>query len=154
MNSRFNLTQEEINQIINDSIVCHVSMVDQDSSPYVLPFNFGYKDNRLYLHCAPEGKKIKIWESNPRVCVAFSTDYKMRVQNENVACSYTMRYKSVLIYGKVIAISGYNEKIDVMNIFMEKYSGRKDFTYNSPAINNVKVFEILIDKIEGKIYGY
>jgi len=154
MNSRFNLSQAEIDQIINDSIVCHVSMVDTNGSPYVLPFNFGYKKGKLYIHCAPEGKKIKIWEANPRVCIAFSTDYKMRIQNETVACSYSMRYKSVLIYGTLHPITDNNEKIDILNIVMEKYTGKTNFTYSTPAVNNVKVFEIKSEKIEGKIYGY
>jgi uncharacterized protein len=74
MKSRSGISPREIDQIINGSIVCHVAMVDSEGLPYVLPLNFGYKDGRLFIHCAPEGKKIEIWKNNPNVCVAFSTD--------------------------------------------------------------------------------
>lgn len=154
MKSRSDITQREIEQIINGAIVCHVSMVDTDGKPYVLPFNFGYKDGKLYIHCAPEGKKIDIWKNNPSVCVAFSTNYEMRIQNEKVACSYSMKYRSVLIHGKVVAINDFDDKINVLNIVMQKYSGKSDFAYSKPAVENVKVFEIKIDRVEGRVYGY
>ena len=154
MKSRSDVSQREIEQVISGAIVCHVSMIDTEGKPYVLPFNFGYKDGKLYIHCAPEGKKIEIWKNNPKVCVAFSTDYEMRIQNEKVACSYSMKYRSVLIHGEVVAINDYDDKINVLNIVMQKYTGKSDFTYSKPAVENVKVFEIKVDRIEGRVYGY
>jgi nitroimidazol reductase NimA-like FMN-containing flavoprotein (pyridoxamine 5'-phosphate oxidase superfamily) len=154
MKSRSGISQREIDQIINSSIVCHVAMVDTEGLPYVLPFNFGYKEGRLYIHCAPEGKKIEIWKHNPKVCVAFSTDYEMRIQSEKVACSYSMKYRSVLIHGELVPIFEYESKIEVLEIVMEKYSGKTNFSYNRPAVENVKVFEIRIDKVESRVYGY
>jgi uncharacterized protein len=154
MKSRSDISQQEIEQIINASIVCHVSMVDNDGLPYVLPFNFGYKDGRLYIHSAPEGKKIEIWKRNPTVCIAFSTGYEMRIQNEKVACSYSMKYRSVLVHGELIPVMEYERKIDVLNIIMAKYSGKSDFSYSRPAVENVKVFEIKIARVEGRVYGY
>ena len=154
MKSRNNLSKDEINEIINKCEVCVVGMVDGENGPYVLPFNFGYKNDRLYIHSGPEGKKIKLWENDPRVCVSFSTDYQMRIQNESVACSYSMRYKSVLFYGKVVQIIDIKEKEEALNVVMEKYSGRTDFSYSQPALVNVSVFEIVPEKIESRSYGY
>ena len=154
MKSRSSLSKEEVDQIINKCEVCTVGMIDGENGPYVLPFNFGYKNNRLYIHSGPEGKKISIWEKDNRVCVSFSTDYQMRIQNEEVACSYSMRYKSVLVYGEVKTISDIAEKESVLNIIMEKYSGKTNFVYSKPALENVKVFEIVVSKVESRIYGY
>jgi len=154
MKSRSNISQREVDQIIEGTVACHVSMIDSEGNPYVLPFNFGYKDGRLFIHCAPEGKKIEAWKHNPKVCIAFSKDYEMRIQNEKVACSYSMKYRSVLVHGEVLAINDYDEKINILNIVMQKYSGKSDFVYNKPAVENVKVFEIKIDRVEGRVYGY
>ena len=154
MKSRSDISQSEIDKIINDSIVCHVAMIDKEGMPYVLPFNFGYNNGKLYIHSAPEGKKIEAWKSNPNVCIAFSTDYQMRIQNEKVACSYSMRYRSVLIHGIINPILNYDQKVEVLNIIMGKYSDKKDFTYSRPAVENVNVYEIKIHKVEGRIYGY
>lgn len=154
MKSRSDLTQSDIETIINGTEICHVSMVDNDGKPYVLPFNFGYSNGRLYIHSGPEGKKIEIWNKNPNVCVAFSNGYQMRIQNESVACSYSMRYRSVLVHGRVSQIDDIDAKKSILNIVMLKYTGKDNFTYSLPAVTNVKVFEILIDKIEGRSYGY
>ena len=154
MKSRSGISQREIDQIINGSIVCHIAMIDNSGLPYVLPFNFGYKEGRLFIHCAPEGKKIEIWKNNPKVCIAFSTDYEMRIQNEKVACSYSMKYRSVLVHGELIPITEYDEKINVLNIVMGKYATKTDFTYSKPAVENVKVFEVKMDRVEGRVYGY
>lgn len=154
MKSRNDLTQADIDTIINGADVCHVAMVDDSGLPYVLPFNFGYSNGRLYIHSGPEGKKVEIWKTNPLVCVAFSVGYDLRVQNESVACSYSMRYKSVLIHGTIDPVTDLDEKKRILNIIMKKYTGREDFSYSLPAITNVKVFEIMPHKIEGRSYGY
>lgn len=154
MKPRTNLSQKEIDEIINNCDVCTVGMVDLDGSPYVLPFNFGYKDGKLYLHSGPEGKKIDVWKKNPQVCVSFSTDYEMNIRHENVACSYSMKYKSVLIHGGIVQVQDLDCKAKILNIIMEKYSGRSDFSYSRPALENVSVFEIKTEKIESRNYLY
>lgn len=154
MKPRFNLHQDEIDQIISRSETCTVAMVDLEGNPYVLPFNFGYKSGKLFIHSGPEGKKIDIWKKNPRVCISFSTDYKINARHEDVACSYSMKYRSVLVHGKVLPITDLDEKARILNIIMEKYSGRADFTYGKPALANVAVFEIEISRVESRAYLY
>jgi len=140
-------------EVIDKCDVCYLGMIDQENKPYVLPFNFGYENETIYLHSSPMGKKIDILKTNPDVCVSFSTDHKLFHRHETVACSYGMRYKSVLAFGKVEFIENYDEKVKVLNIIMRKYAGQ-DFTYNPPAVNNVSVYKVVIDKIETKISGY
>lgn len=149
------LTQEsEIEQVINSTEVCHIGMVGLDGKPYVLPFNFGYHNGTLYIHSGPEGKKVDIWKRNPCVCVAFSSDYFLRYQHKDVACSYSMKYRSVLLFGKVEEVVDFDEKKRIMNIIMKKYTNNDNFNYSLPAIKNVKVFMIKPDRVEGKAYGY
>ena len=54
---------KEIEEIIQKSICCYIGMVDENNRPYVLPFNFGYKDKCIYLHSGTTGKKIEILKS-------------------------------------------------------------------------------------------
>lgn len=142
-----------IRKIIDKCEVCYLGMVDQEGKPYVLPFNFGYEDGRIFLHSAGEGKKIGILKDNPNVCVSFSTDHLLFHRHEPVACSYGMKYRSVLAYGRVVFVDDFNEKVRILNIIMQKYAGR-EFSFNPPAINNVCVYRVDIDRIEGKESGY
>ncbi|MFN3555472.1 MAG: pyridoxamine 5'-phosphate oxidase family protein [Bacteroidales bacterium] len=139
--------------IIEKCDVCYLAMVDQENKPYVLPFNFGFEEGTVYLHSGPVGKKIDILKNNPNVCVSFSTDHQLFNRHEQVACSYGMRYKSVLVKGEVVFIEDYEEKVRALNIIMRKYAGR-EFTYNAPAVNNVAVYKVVAGSFETKYSGY
>lgn len=153
MRHRFLTERSEMEEIIRKCQVCHIAMVDPQGLPYVLPFNFGFDNGIIYFHSGRMGKKLDILTHNPQVCVEFSTDYLLRFQNEKVGCSYTMKYRSVLAYGKVEFIEDPEEKIRIMNNVMKNYTAG-EFTYNPPSMNEVSCWIVKIDKLEGKINGY
>lgn len=154
MQPKTNLKEKEIEEIIDQCDACYLGMADQGGTPYVLPFNFGYQDGFLYLHAGPGGKKFDVLKDNNRVCAAFSTDHEIRGRHENVACSYFMKYRSVLLHGHIEMIEEYEEKVKALNIIMKKYTGKEDFKYNSPAVNNVQTFRMVVEKAEGRSFGY
>jgi len=153
MKNKTVLDIDQIEDIINKCDVCNIAMVDSENSPYVVPMNFGYADKVIYFHGAPSGKKIGIFEKNKAVCVSFSTDHELRFQSEGVACSYSMKYKSVIAYGSVEFIDSAEEKIKALNVIMKNYSD-KSFKYNDPAVRDVNVFKVIVKKLSGRIYGY
>jgi len=153
MHHRFITDQKEIDEIINKCQVCYVSMVDENNQPYVLPFNFGYSDGIIYLHSSQKGLKIDILKKNRAVCIAFSTDHQLRYQSEQVACSYSMKYRSVLAFGKVEFITDMEQKIQFLNKVMTHYTDR-DFTYNEPALREVCTYLVKVEKFTAKLYGY
>ena len=153
MRHRFITDRSEMEAIIRKCQVCHIAMVDPDGLPYLLPFNFGYEDGVIFLHSARKGKKIGILENNPNVCIEFSTDYLLRFQSQQVGCSYTMKYRSVLAYGKVEFIEDQEQKIRIMDQVMQNYALR-DFTFNPPSMKEVCCWIVKIERMEGKINGY
>jgi len=145
--------QQEIENIINKCQTCHIGFVDGDK-PYVLAFNFVYDSGLIYIHTAPEGKKNDILKKNNNVCLNFDTDYEIFYRHEQVACSWGMKYRSVVANGRVEFIETDEDKIKVLNLFMKKYAGRDDFKYNGPSVKNVSVMLVKIDNLTGKKYGY
>ncbi|GBU08591.1 MFS transporter [Bacteroidales bacterium] len=143
---------EQIEAIIKECQVCYVGLADLEGIPYVLPMNFGYKDNTVYLHSAPTGKSLEILEGNNNICLTFSTDHSLVFQHPKVACSYRVKSKSVVAWGKVIFEDNFESKIEALNIIMSQYSNQ-DFEYSTPAINNVKIWKINLDKISCKAFG-
>jgi uncharacterized protein len=59
----------------------------------------------------------------------------------------------VLAYGSVEFIEDYDEKVSALKIIMKQYS-EKEFTFNAPAVNDVLVFRVKVDRLEGRVYGY
>jgi nitroimidazol reductase NimA-like FMN-containing flavoprotein (pyridoxamine 5'-phosphate oxidase superfamily) len=153
MKHRTLTNSKEIEEIIKKCQVCHVAMVDLDGKPYIVPMNFGLEESVIFLHSSRIGKKIEILKNNPEVCVEFSTDYLLRYQNEDVACSWSMKYRSVLAYGKVEFVEDDLQKQNHLNIIMKNYTP-KEFKYNSPSIKEVCCWKVNVERFEGRVFGY
>jgi uncharacterized protein len=153
MKARAITDKKELVDVIQRSQFCHLSMVDPDGKPYVIPMNFGFKDDVIYLHGAPHGKKIEILKQNPGVCINFTTDHLLRYQNENVACSWSMKYRSVLCYGEADFMMDPEEKIAAFHIVMAQYT-QGEFRFNPPSIREVCMWRVKVSKFEGRAYGY
>jgi len=145
--------RKEIDEIINDSLICYVGSVDGDK-PYVLPFNFAYDGSSIFLHSANAGKFHEVLDNNRNLCITFNIENEVFYRHEHVACSWGMKYKSVIVRGKAEYVNDFDEKVKIMNMIMKKYAGKDDFTFNSPAIKNVKVICIDITEVSGKKYGH
>jgi hypothetical protein len=143
----------ELEEIIRKCQVCYVGMTGPDHKPYVVPMNFGYLEGVVFLHGSTKGKKMEFLALNPEVCIAFSTDHELRYVNEEVACSWSMRYRSVLFYGRAELIEDLEEKTDALKVIMAHYTPG-EFTFSLPALREVAVLKIKADKIEGRAYGY
>lgn len=151
---KFEITsQSEIETIIRSVDVCCLAMSVSDE-PYVIPMNFGYNNGIIYFHSAPTGKKYEILKNNTKVCVSFYANEELYFRNEDVACSYSMKYKSVIAKGEVVFVDNIEEKKRIMNIIMKHYTGKEDYDYNHPAINNVFVFYLKPDEITAYKRGY
>jgi uncharacterized protein len=144
---------EGIEKIIGKCQFCNVSMVDENFEPYVVPMNFGYSDGIFYLHSSKIGKKIDILKIHNKVCISLCTDHELRWQNEEMACSYSMKYRSVLVYGRVEFIEEPDEKVKALNCIMQHYTSL-DFTYSEPSVREVAVYKIIVEKMHGRVYGY
>jgi len=142
-----------IESIIRECQVCHVAMTDPEGKPYLVPMNFGYRDGTVYLHSSQTGKKIEILQANPAVCIGFSNGYALRYQSEEVACSYSMKYRSVLIYGRAEFLSREEEKQQALDIIMSQYTART-FRYNPPSLKEVCCWKVKAERTECRVYGY
>ncbi len=144
--------KELIESTIHKCTICYVGMADTDGTPYVLPMNFGYKDGTVYLHSGQEGSSISILERNPAVCITFSTGHDIVYQHPDVACSYRIRSKSVIGWGKVVFEDEFDKKTEALDIIMSQYSD-KEFLYSDPAVLNVKIWKVRLDKVTCKEFA-
>jgi len=142
---------ELILRVLNQSEACRIALCD-GGKPYIVPMNFAYYDNALYLHSATEGRKIDIIRKNNNV--SFQMDIKTQiVANEN-PCNWGMKYLSVTGYGQAYLMEDLPEKKEVMDIIMAKYSSENSFEYTDKALNNILVIKIEIEEMTGKKSGY
>lgn len=144
--------QERLEKIINKSDVCSVAMVD-DSMPYIVTMNFGYQEKTIYLHSDKIGYKIDVLKRNNNVSIMFYTDTDIFARNEQIGCSWRMKYKSVVAFGKVEFIEDFEEKKNALDILMRNYTDI-EIKYSKPAIDNVLVMKVPIKKWSGRSFEH
>lgn len=143
--------KKEIELIINKANVCRIALSD-NNIPYIVPVNFGYKDNSLYIHSATEGKKIEIIKKNNNVC--FEIDIVHEILQGKLACHTTMKYYSVIGYGKAYLIDDSEEKIKALNIIIEHYLPEIPHEYSEKFLKKLLIIKVKIDYMTGKKSGY
>ncbi len=138
-----------IEEILRQAAVCRIAMCDGDE-PYVVPMSFGYEDDCLHLHSASEGKKIDILNHNPIVCFELDIGQEL-VGNEN-PCKTSLKYRSVIGYGKAVFVEDREEKKRSLDAIMRHYSG-ETYDYQEKSLNEVAIIRIRIESMTGKQSG-
>ncbi|MDD1764364.1 MAG: pyridoxamine 5'-phosphate oxidase family protein [Methanobacteriaceae archaeon] len=144
-------SKKEIEWILQEAKILRISF-SKDNRPYLVPMNFGYDGNCIYLHSAPEGHKIDILKKNNRVC--FEVDVRTQIVGDSKPCNWGMRYYSVIGFGRAHFLDEIKDKRDAINVIMKKYSPESSFKYSSRDLEGVTIIKIEIDKLTGKKSGY
>jgi nitroimidazol reductase NimA-like FMN-containing flavoprotein (pyridoxamine 5'-phosphate oxidase superfamily) len=135
-----------IDDLMKRAVVCHLGMVDGDE-PYIVPMNFGYDGKSLFFHCAKEGRKIDILRRNDKVC--FEVDLDTEVVKGDVACKWSMRYRSVEGVGRAVMVHDAEGKRHGLNLIMSHYS-KGPFEYAERGFDLALVIRVDIESISGK----
>ena len=143
--------RKKIDEIIRQCKICYVAM-SADNIPYVLPMNFALIGDSIILHSGKSGRMWNILHSNPEVCINWTIGDELAWQDVSVGCSYRIKSFSVLAEGSVEFIDSYEEKERCLNFIMAQYSSR-EFKFNSPAVKNVGIFKVHVDKFSCKEFG-
>ena len=135
--------------ILKRGRMLHLGMAGADGLPYVIPIGYGYKDNALYMHGAPLGRKNDILAVNPRVCFQVTLDAE--VQPGDVGSKFTMKYRSVTGFGTVHSLTDPRERNAALKILMDHYDGpHTDFPEDDEVHKKLWVARLDIDSMTGK----
>jgi nitroimidazol reductase NimA-like FMN-containing flavoprotein (pyridoxamine 5'-phosphate oxidase superfamily) len=135
-----------IETILERARVCRIGLCDR-GTPYVVPVCFRYKDGCLYFHSAKAGRKIGILRQNDRVC--FEADIDVQLLPGDSPCQWSVRYVSVIGFGRASFVDDVQEKAEGLNIIMEHYAGRH-FEYPEEALAEVAIIKVQVDTMTGK----
>ncbi len=151
MRTIFIENRDEINKIIRECKTCYLAM-SENGFPYVLPMNFALDGDSVILHSAQSGRMWETLKKSPNVCINWTLGEDLKWQDVRVGCSYRVQSKSVLVEGKVEFVDEFNEKNRCLKLLMAQYSDR-EFKFSKPAVENVGVIKVSIEKISAKEFG-
>ncbi len=137
---------ETLEWILRKGQVCHLAM-NESEEPYIVPVNYGYEENALYIHSALTGNKIELLEEDPHV--AFSIVAQSEVITAPKACSYSTSFASVMGKGKATFLLTSAEKKQGLSVIMKHFNGPTD-DFPDNILEKVCVIRIDIFSMTGK----
>jgi len=125
-----------------------LSICDEDGAPYGLPINYVWDGKRsLYLHCAPEGRKLRCLDHDPRV--SFSIVGKVNL----LPAKFTTEYESVVLTGHASRHLDDEEKRHGLELLLDKLSPSDKalgMKYAMASFHRVEIVRLDIDTWSGK----
>lgn len=139
-----------ITEVLSKAHVCRLAMV-ADGEPYLVPLNYGFRDNTLYFHSAPAGRKVDALRSNNRVC--FEVESPHEIVRHAQACDWGVRVRSVVGYGRVEFVTDLEGKQHALDVIMAQHGKTGANTYDPRQLELVTVLRLPIESMAGKQLG-
>lgn len=139
---------EECDALLRRAEVLRLGLVDADG-PYVVPVNFGYDSERIYVHGAREGRRIAAVAEGARVCFEVDEGEIMRADRP---CGFTARFRSVIGYGTARLLTSADEKRRGLDVLMRHYGSTGEGIPDA-KLEATSVVEIAIEAMDGKWHG-
>jgi uncharacterized protein len=139
-----------IEEIIGKTDVCRIAIAN-NNVPYIVTMNFGYTGNpeqKIYFHCANEGRKLDMIRKNNFVCFEMDTDHQLYKGGKG--CDWGMKYSSVVGYGYISIITEQVAKKRGLDCIMKHYGGEKEFSYDEKVMQRTSILQLDIKEITGK----
>jgi len=149
-NDREITERAEIEAIIGRAQVCRLGLC-AEGIPYIVPMCFGYREGHVYMHSAPEGRKLDMVARNDRVCVEFEADCEL--VPSDAPCRWSMRYRSVIGTGRARMVECLEEKQRAFDVIMSQYGG-SGRGIGAEALARVAVIEVVVESLTGKASGH
>ena len=124
LGNRSTQDREDILTVLNQSLFCTVSCV-HDSKPFAIPTGFCIYKDKLLLHGSVKSHFLELLMGAGEVCITtFIFDALVLAAS---AFHHSVNYRSIVLFAKPIEITDYEEKVEAMKTYTEKYvPGRWD----------------------------
>ena len=141
---------EQIEEIIRKADVCRIALAN-GNIPYIVTMNFGYTgvpDQKLYFHCAAQGRKLEMIKNNNWVCFEMDVDHQL--YGGIKGCDLGMKFSSVVGYGNISIITEKEEVRTGLNFIMSHYAGEMEYSFDEKLIEKTTILRLDIVGMTGK----
>jgi nitroimidazol reductase NimA-like FMN-containing flavoprotein (pyridoxamine 5'-phosphate oxidase superfamily) len=115
--NRGHYDRETVYAIVDQAPVCHVGFA-VEGQPYVIPTLHAREGDELLLHGAPESRLIQHVQAGYPVCLSFAL-FDGWVLGK-AACSHSMNYRSVVLFGRGRPVEATEDKLRAFELFTER----------------------------------
>jgi nitroimidazol reductase NimA-like FMN-containing flavoprotein (pyridoxamine 5'-phosphate oxidase superfamily) len=107
---------ETINEILDEGFVCHVGFV-VDGQPFVIPTGYARLNNHIYIHGSAASRMLRSLSTGIDVCLTVTIVDGIVLARS--AFHHSMNYRSVVVFGKAMAVEQPVEKMEALYALSE-----------------------------------
>ena len=149
-------SKDKIIKFLNEEDTGRISSIDEQGFPQIIPMNFVFLNDLVYMHSHIRGEKIENIKRNSKV--GFEVDRNLEFlpsyfsDPEDASLADTL-YISVVIKGEAQLVEDNEEKVLALNGLMEKYQPEgqyKPMNKNMGVLDATAVIKIIPKEMNGK----
>ena len=149
-------SKNKIIKFLNEEDTGRISSIDEHGFPQIIPMNFVFLNDSVYMHPHIRGEKIENIKRNSKV--GFEVDRNLEFlpsyfsDPEDASLADTL-YISVVIKGEALLVENNEEKVLALNGLMKKYQpeGRyKPMDKDMDVLDATAVIKIIPKEMNGK----
>ena len=149
-------SKDKIVEFLNEESTGRISSIDEQGFPQIIPMNFVFLNDLVYMHSHIRGEKIENIKRNSKV--GFEVDRNLEFlpsyfsDPENASLADTL-YISVVIKGEAQLVESNEEKVLALNGLMKKYQPEgqyKPMNKNMGVLDATAVIKIIPKEMNGK----
>ena len=149
-------SKNKIIKFLNEEDTGRISSIDEHGFPQIIPMNFVFLNDSVYMHSHIRGEKIENIKRNSKV--GFEVDRNLEFlpsyfsDPEDASLADTL-YISVVIKGDALLVENNEEKVLALNGLMKKYQpeGRyKPMDKDMDVLDATAVIKIIPKEMNGK----
>jgi len=149
-------SKEKIKEFLDKEHVGRIATIDQNGYPQIIPMNFVFLNDAIYMHSHTKGEKLENVTRNEKV--GFEVDRELEFlpsyfEDPKDASLADTLYISVVIKGKGKIVNDKQEKTNALNGLMKKYQpeGRYEpISPEMPVLDEVAIIKVMPDSMRGK----
>jgi len=149
-------SKEKMIEFLNKQETGRICSIDKEGYPQIIPMNFVYAKEAIYMHSHIKGEKLENISRNHKV--GFEVDKSLEFlpsyfTHPTDASQADTLYISVVIKGTASIVTDRKEKTFALNALMEKYQPEGGYEKLVPAmkvIDEVAIIKVLPTTMRGK----
>ena len=149
-------SKEKIIEFLSSQQTGRISSIDENGYPQIIPMNFVYISDVIYMHSHVRGEKLDNIRRNQKV--GFEVDKNLEFlpsyfSDPTDASLADTLYISVVIKGNASIVSDKEEKTNALNGLMKKYQpegGYEPIKSDMDVLKEVEVIKIIPESLRGK----
>jgi len=149
-------SKEKVVEFLSSQQTGRISSIDENGFPQIIPMNFVFINDAVYMHSHIRGEKLDNIKRNQKV--GFEVDKNLEFLPSyfsdpiDASLADTL-YISVIIKGNATIVSDKEEKTIALNGLMEKYQpegGYEPIKPDMDVLKGVAVIKIIPESLRGK----